>query len=109
MFVRADVDRDAVGIDRIADVPVPAGVAVAQVFLADEPAVRDVRQAVGAGDADVHAFALVVPLIFAGPPIARAGSFAGRVNPGPAGGVAGEGEAAEAGGRGGRTRIVKID
>ena len=44
MHIVADVQRHTVIVDRIAHVPVPARVAVAQVLLADEPAVGDVHE-----------------------------------------------------------------
>ena len=55
VLVVADVQRHVVVVDRVVDQPVPARVAVAEVGLADELAVRDVDQAVGDRDADLHA------------------------------------------------------
>ena len=45
--VVADVERDVVIIDGVGDVPVPAGVSVAQIGLADELAVGNVDEIVG--------------------------------------------------------------
>ena len=71
VHVVADVQRDVVVVDRILDQPVPARVAVAEVGLADELAVRDVDQVVRDRDADLHALDFVAPLILVRPPDAR--------------------------------------
>ena len=51
VHVVADVERDVVAVDRVLHVPVPARVAVAEIGLADELAVRDVDQVVRDRDA----------------------------------------------------------
>src|SRR5262245_40456135 len=56
--------------------PIPPRVAVAEVLLADEDAVRHVGEAVRDGNADVRAVDFVAPLIFARPPCARPGALA---------------------------------
>ena len=61
--------------------PVPARVAAANIGFAGELAVRNIDQAIGDGDADVHALGLVAPLILVGPPDAGARAFAGGVDP----------------------------
>ena len=72
VHVVADVQRHVVGVDRVVNAPVPARVAVAEIGLADEPAVRDVDQIVRDGDAQLHPLRLVAPLILVRPPDAGA-------------------------------------
>ena len=108
--VVADVERYVVVVDGVMDLPVPASVAVAQIFFAEELSVGDVHEAVGDGDGEEHAFLrLVAPLLFVGPPDVRAVTFAGGVDPGVAGGIGLEGEAAEAAGLGGAAGVVDVD
>ena len=75
--------------------PVPAGVAVAHVGLAQELAVRHVHQPIRYGDPNVGALRLVAPLVLARPPHARALALVGGVDPVAAGRVLAEGQAAE--------------
>jgi hypothetical protein len=79
--VVADVERDVVRVDRILHEPVPPRVAVAEVGLAEELAVRDVDEIVRDGDADLHPFDLIAPLILVRPPDRRAFALAGGIDP----------------------------
>ena len=108
MDVVADVQRDAVVVDRVLHQPVPARVAVAEVGLADELAVGDVHQVVRDRDADLHRLDFVFPLIFVRPPDARAFAFAGREDPIPAGRIFTKSESAETADRLRRARVVEI-
>ena len=96
MHVVADVQRNVVIVDGILHEPVPARVAVAQIGLADKLSVGNIHQAVGNGDADAHVLNFVAPLIFVGPPDTGADVFARGVDPGMAGRILAEGDAAEA-------------
>ena len=60
-------------------------------------------------DADVHVLDFVAPLVFVGPPDAGADAFAGGVDPGVAGGIRFEGDAAEAAGGARMAGVVEVD
>src|SRR5262245_36719494 len=109
MLVGPDIDRDTVIIDRIADVPVPAREAVAQVLFADETAVGGVHQSIRYGDADVHRVDLVAPLVLIRPPDAGALPLAGRVNPVSPFRVFAKREPAKAARLKGSPGVVKVD
>ena len=94
----ADVDRDVVIIDRIADPPDESGPAVVQGGPLDESAVGDVLEAGRDGDGEGHRLRLVGRVVLVGPPEARAGPLGGDGDPGVAARVLGPGEAAVPGG-----------
>ena len=109
VLVGGDVERDVVVVDRIVDHPVPSCVAVAQIGLAGERAVRDVHQAVGHRDADLHAFGLVPPLFLVRPPIAGADVLAGGRDPVASRRVFPERKAAESRNGFGHPRVVEVN
>ena len=88
---------------------VPARVAVAEIGLVHEAPVRDVDQVVRNGDADVHAFGFVAPLILAGPPGRRAVTFVRGVDPVLAGRIGPEGQRVEPAVFARLARVVKLD
>src|SRR5215831_14829108 len=75
--------------------PIPSGVAVTQVGLADKLAVRNIDEIDWNGHADIHAFDLIVPLILVRPPHQGTWAFARAVDPGMAGRVIFKRETAE--------------
>src|SRR5687768_17879016 len=89
--------------------PVPSGVTVAEIRLAQKLAVRHIDKVVRDRDAHPHAGWFVAPLVLARPPDARAFSFARGIDPVFAGGVFLEGDAAEAAHFPGLTGIIEVD
>src|SRR5882762_9929565 len=109
MFVSSDIQRNVVVVDGILDQPVPTGVTVAEIRLADELSVRYVSQAVRDGHANLHRLDFISPLILVGPPDAGALAFARGEDPSAARRIFGKGKAAEASDCLRRSRIVEID
>ncbi len=109
MFVRANVQRHVVIIDRIADLPIPARVAVAQILLAQKPPVGNIHQVVRHGDVHLHILDFIALLIFVRPPDARANAFARGRNPMPARRVFAKADAAEAPRLLRRTGVIKLN
>jgi hypothetical protein len=85
--VVSDVQRDVVVVDRVLDVPVPAGIAITEIGLADEFAIRDVDEIVGDRDAQLHLLDLVAPLVLVRPPDAGSLPLTRGVDPVPPFGV----------------------
>ena len=96
-------------VDRILDLPVPARVAVAEIRLAGEPAVGDVHEIARDGDAEIHPFDFVAPLILVRPPDAGALALARRGDPGPPGRIRRERHPAEASLLARHARVVELD
>ena len=105
MNVVPDVQRHAVVVDRVLDVPVPARVAVTEVGLAEELPVRHVHQIARNRHSEAHLLDFVAILVLVRPPHAGADVLAGGVDPRPAGRVGPERDAAETAALRGSPRI----
>ncbi len=96
MGVISDVQRDAVVVDGIMNLPVPAGIAVAEIGLTANLPLETSVQAVGNRDPQAHILDLVAQLFLVSATRSGPGALAGRGDPGPSGRVGGEGNPAPA-------------
>ena len=68
MNIGANIQRDAIAVDRVSYFPVPLRVTVAQILFACQPPIGDCHQRIRHGNGDIHALLrLVLPLVFAWP------------------------------------------
>src|SRR5581483_8163528 len=109
VFVRADIERHVVVIDRIVNGPVVARVAIAQVSFADKPSVGNIGERTGNGDVQLHALDFIALLVFVGPPDAGADAFARGRDPVPPGGVFAKADAAKTARLLRRAGVIKLD
>src|SRR3546814_766688 len=82
MRIIGNINTDIIIVDRVAYKPVPAGIAISEVFFSTALSIRKIYEAIWNSYADKHAVRFLSLMIFIWPPEAAAGALHGKGYPG---------------------------